>query len=124
MCNTAIVSINLSNVNSALITIFLGNLFTTIEAARTMLESGMKRSKIFKKWFSVSIGVLFSILLGYLLINFISLNHASIILGFPAGALLAMITESLIPESYQGARYSIGLSMSLGFILGYILFHF
>ena len=110
--------------NSALITIFLGNLFTTIEAARTMLESRMNKSKIFKKWFSVFIGVLFSILLGYLLINFISLNHASIILGFPAGALLAMITESLIPESYQGARYSIGLSMSLGFILGYILFHF
>ena len=41
-----IISINLAHVYAALYAIFLGNLFTTIEAARTMFESGIDSKKI------------------------------------------------------------------------------
>jgi hypothetical protein len=34
-----------------------------------------------------------------------------------------MIAESIIPEGYEKARYTIGLSSSFGFLVGYMLFH-
>lgn len=106
----------------AISAIFLGNLATTVEAARNMYEGGIKRLKIFRIWTYVFLAVAASTIIGYLISQYIAKEHTSMILGFAAGALLAMIAESIIPEGYEKARYSIGLSSSFGFLLGYVLF--
>jgi len=108
---------------SVISAIFLGNLATTIEAAKNMYKGGIKKLKILRIWTYVFLVVAVSTIIGYLISQYIAKEHTSIILGFAAGALLAMIAESIIPEGYEKARYSIGLSSSFGFLIGYILFN-
>lgn len=119
-----IVDLGLSHLIAAIIALFLGNLATTIQASRNMFERGYNSNKIIKIWLLIFVSVIIATITGYLLIKHIPIISTSIILGFAAGALLAMITESLLPEGFKGAKYSIGLPTSFGFILGYILFHF
>jgi ZIP family zinc transporter len=108
---------------SAISAIFLGNLATTIEAAKNMYQGGINRLKILRIWTYVFLAVLASTIIGYLISQYIAKEYTSVILGFAAGALLAMIAESIIPEGYEKARYSIGLSSSFGFLVGFVLFH-
>jgi ZIP family zinc transporter len=108
---------------SAVSAIFLGNLATTIEAAKNMYQGGINRLKILRIWTYVFLAVAASAIIGYLISQYIAKEHTSVILGFAAGALLAMIAESIIPEGYEKARYTIGLSSSFGFLVGYMLFH-
>jgi zinc transporter ZupT len=51
-------------------------------------------------------------------------EQLSIIIGFAADALMAFITEELIPQAFKRAELHIGLSSSFGFLLGLALFHF
>lgn len=108
---------------SAISALFRGNLATTIEAAKNMYQGGLNRLKIIRIWIYVFLAVAASTIIGYLISQYIAKEHTSVILGFAAGALLAMIAESIMPEGYEKARYSIGLSSSFGFLVGYILFH-
>jgi hypothetical protein len=45
-----IIALNLPGLTSAVVVLFLGNPAATLEGAKRMVEEGVARSEIFKKW--------------------------------------------------------------------------
>ncbi len=125
-----IIALDLSNLFGATITLFLGNLSSTIEGAKRMYEEGMgsenikeKRKKIFQQWMYVFLIVSIAAPLGYYLVKPLSHGQISIILGFAAGALMAFLTEDLIPEAYKKSNFYNGIATTFGFLIGFTLFN-
>jgi ZIP family zinc transporter len=125
-----IIALNLSNLWGAVITLFLGNLCSTIEGAKRMYDEGIgteskreKGKKIFQHWMYVFIIVSIAAPLGYYLVQPLSHAQISVILGFAAGVLMAFLTEDLIPEAYKKANFYNGISTTFGFLLGFMLFN-
>ena len=105
--------------NSA--TLFLGNLATAMEAAKSMIDRGDTGKRILLRWIIVFIIVGLATPLGFLIARPGSGPQLSIILGAAAGALLALITEELIPQAYSQSRIHIGLAATFGFLLAFTL---
>ena len=125
-----IIALNLSNLWGAAITLFLGNMCSTIEGAKRMYDEGMgtennreKRKKIFQYWMYVFIIVSIAAPLGYYLVQPLTHAQISVILGFAAGVLMAFLTEDLIPEAYKKANFYNGIATTFGFLLGFMLFN-
>ncbi|MDR4489766.1 MAG: hypothetical protein R2685_02535 [Candidatus Nitrosocosmicus sp.] len=119
-----LIAIEHSAIIGALLALFLGNLATAIEGAERMIEQKIVFRKIILRWLMVSLIVTATIPLGYFLVRSLTNEQISIILGFAAGALLAFITEELIPAAFKKTKYHIGLATTFGFVIGYLLFHF
>ena len=109
---------------AAVFSLFLGNLTATMEGARRMKEEGKNSRLILKRWSLIAIVVAISGPIGYFLARPLSNEHLSILIGFAAGDLIAFIVEDLIPEAYKKVEWHTGLSSSLGFLTGLILFNF
>lgn len=89
-----------------------------------MIEQRNTVKKILFRWSIVFAIIATTTPLGYFLVKPLTNEEISIILGFAAGALMAFITEELIPAAFKKNKYHIGLSTTFGFIIGYLFFHF
>jgi ZIP family zinc transporter len=80
-----------------------------------MLASGWARSKITRLWLAVCVLSISAAALGYLLGQFLPGATGAVVDAFAAGALLVMLTDSMIPESFEHGGREAGLLMVLGF---------
>ena len=119
-----IIALNLPELMSAVIALFLCNLTATMEGAKRMIDYSKHHSKIFKQWLYVFIIVTIGGPLGWYLEKPLIPEQLSMIISFAAGALMAFITEELIPQAYKRVEIHIGLSSSFGFIIALTLFHY
>ncbi len=62
--------------------------------------------------------------IGYYLVKPHTNDQIAIALGFAAGALMAFITEELIPQAYARYHFHIGIAATAGFLLGFLVFHY
>ncbi|MEJ7642903.1 MAG: hypothetical protein WKF36_12030 [Candidatus Nitrosocosmicus sp.] len=117
-----IIALNIEGLIAATLALFIGNLAATMEGSKRMYEENRQRFQTLKQW-----GCIFTIIaiggpIGWYLEKPLNPEQLSIIIGFAAGALMAFITEELIPQAYKRAELHIGLSSSFGFLLGLALF--
>ncbi len=89
-----------------------------------MVEQGITRSKIFKKWAYVFAIITAAGPAGYYLVEPLSNDQIAIVLGFAAGAVMTFITEQLIPQAYAKYQFHIGIASTAGFLLGFLVFHY
>lgn len=80
-----------------------------------MLKSGWSRSKITRLWLAVCGMSILAAALGYTLAQFLPDATGAAIDAFAAGALLVMLTDSMIPESFEHGGREAGLFLVLGF---------
>lgn len=80
-----------------------------------MLKSGWSRSKITRLWLAVCGMSILAAALGYTLAQFLPDATGAAIDAFAAGALLVMLTDSMIPESFEHGGKEAGLFLVLGF---------
>ncbi len=80
-----------------------------------MLSSGWQKSKITKLWLAVCALSILSAGLGYWLATLIPGATGAVVDAFAAGALLVMLTDSMIPESFEHGGKESGLSLVIGF---------
>ena len=119
-----IIALNLQGLMSAVLALFLGNLTATMEGAKRMVDDSKHNLKIFNQWLYVFIIVTIGGPLGWYLEKTLTPEQLSMIISFAAGALMAFITEELIPQAYKRVELHIGLSSSFGFIIALALFHY
>lgn len=118
-----IIALNLQGLMSAVLALFLGNLTATMEGAKRMVDDS-KHNLIFNQWLYVFVIVTIGGPLGWYLEKPLNPEQLSMIISFAAGALMAFITEELIPQAYKRVELHIGLSSSFGFIIALALFHY
>lgn len=80
-----------------------------------MLSSGWARSKITRLWLAVCGLSILAAALGYGLAQFLPGATGAAVDAFAAGALFVMLTDSMIPESFEHGGRETGLFLVLGF---------
>jgi ZIP family zinc transporter len=95
--------------------ITLGNLPESLSASSGMKEAGRSTRWILSLWGGIDLGTAVLTVVGYGLSNVLSHEVGLLMQAFGAGALLAMVAETLLPEAAHGApRYS-GIVAAAGF---------
>jgi len=82
-----------------------------------MLSSGWPKPKITKLWLAVCGLSILAAGLGYWLATLMPRATGAVVDAFAAGALLVMLTDSLLPESFEHGGKEAGLSLVIGFSL-------
>lgn len=80
-----------------------------------MLKSGWAKSKITRLWLAVCALSITAAVLGYWLAQLLPGATGAAVDAFAAGALLVMLTDSMIPESLEHGGKETGLFLVIGF---------
>jgi ZIP family zinc transporter len=104
-----------------LIGIVLSNLPEGLSSSSGLRIAGWPRARVVKMWLLVVVVSAVSAALGYVLLDPASGRTGAFAQGFAAGALLAMITDTMLPESYTVEQVSTGALVAIGFAVSLML---
>jgi ZIP family zinc transporter len=104
-----------------LIGVVLSNLPEGLSSSSGLRIAGWTRARVVKMWLLVMVVSAVSAALGYVLLDPASGRTGAFAQGFAAGALLAMITDTMLPESYDVERVSTGSLVAIGFAISLML---
>lgn len=109
---------------SMMIAVLLSNLPEGISGAQGMKIAGKSKRFIFSVWgITIAFSVLASVL-GYHYLGSASEKAIALTLSLAAGAILAMIADTMIPEAFdEGGRF-VALATALGFLLAFMISHY
>jgi len=95
--------------------VFVSNLPEGMAASSGFRKAGWSTGKIIGVWLGVAAASAFSAAFGYALFGEMSSLEGIYVAGFAAGALLTMLSDTMLPEAYEQAGPSAGLWTTLGF---------
>jgi ZIP family zinc transporter len=101
--------------------VFLSNLPEGIAGTAGLQKGGWDRWRIIRLWSIVVIASAIASLVGATLLAGGQGEVHAFILGFAGGAILTMLTDTLIPEAFENAGDLAGLMTTLGFGLAFAL---
>jgi len=100
---------------SMLVAVFVSNLPEAIAATSGLITSGWRRSRVLALWTGVASASALASAAGYALLADSSPRNRSFVLAFAGGAILTMLSTSMIPVAFEDARRPVGLATTLGF---------
>lgn len=95
--------------------VFISNLPEAIAGTTGMRASGWNKKRIILLWLFIAVTCAFATVAGYSLFSGASDNWLSFIQAFAGGAILIMLANSMIPESYEHGGKLTGIFTVLGF---------
>lgn len=98
-----------------LVAVFLSNLPESLSATEDLLAGGFTRLRVVGVWATVAVASAIAAGLGFALLDAAPLSLIVGMQAFAAGAILAMLAESMIPEAYEIGGRPVGLATALGF---------
>jgi len=98
-----------------LVAVFISNLPEAIAGTSGMVAGAWSRKMILILWFIISIVCAFASVAGYGLLTNASHYTISFIQTFAAGAILVMLSNTMIPEAYEHGGKLAGIFTVLGF---------
>jgi ZIP family zinc transporter len=101
--------------------ILLSNLPEGLSSSSGLRIAGWARARVVRMWLVVIVVAAVSAALGYALLDPASGRTGALAQGFAAGALLAMITDTMLPEAYDVERVSTGSLVAIGFAVSLML---
>ena len=104
--------------------IFLSNFPESISSISGLRKEGMSKNKILLMWASVGLLTALTTLLSYFFLHDINPNTLGILEALAAGAILAMLADSMMPEAYEEGGYAIAILTILGFITAFVISRF
>lgn len=100
-----------------LIAIAIGNVPEALSGAAGMQLAGRSHRYILLLWGAIAAGATLLTVVGYAASGLIDPAWTPLLKAFGAGALLAMIAETMIPEAFHGSPRFSGLVVAVGFCL-------
>ena len=100
---------------------FLANIPQGLSSAAGMKSAGLSRRYIFTIWIGIPLVIGLTAAVGTLVLGALSPQLPPAILAFAAGAVLAMLAETMIPEAFERAQPFIGLITVVGFLAAFLL---
>ena len=101
--------------------ILLSNLPEGLSSSSGLRIAGWARARVVRMWLVVIVVAAVSAAHGYALLDPASGRTGALAQGFAAGALLAMITDTMLPEAYDVERVSTGSLVAIGFAVSLML---
>jgi ZIP family zinc transporter len=106
---------------TALIAIFLSNLPEALASASGMRKAGRSTGYIFSVWGGIAIVSGIAAMIGNLLFSGADPVLAASASAIAAGAILAMLADTMIPEAFETVHEYTGLITALGFLSAFWL---
>jgi len=103
------------------IAIFISNVPEGLSSSAGMKKSGRSAQYIFLLWIGIALVSGIAALLGYTVFSGFSPEVIAATLAVAAGGILAMLTDTMIPEAYQTAHNFAGIITVIGFLAAFIL---
>jgi len=105
----------------AVIAIFISNIPEGLSSSVGMKKAGRSRTYIFGLWIAITFISGVASLIGYAAFRNSSGDFIAAITAVAAGAMLAMLADTMIPEAFDEARNWAGLITVIGFLVAFIL---
>ncbi|MFA5197498.1 MAG: ZIP family metal transporter [Patescibacteria group bacterium] len=101
--------------------IVLSNFPEGISSITGLRKEGFKKEKIFIIWGIVAAVTALTTIASFVFLHDVNPNTIGILEAFAAGAILAMLADSMIPEAYEEGGFSIAFLTILGFLVAFII---
>jgi ZIP family zinc transporter len=101
--------------------VFLSNVPEGLSSAAGMKKAGRSIGYIFGVWGAIAIVSGVAALLGYALFSHFSVEIIAATMAVAAGAILAMLSDTMIPEAFEQAHDFAGLITVFGFLAAFVL---
>ncbi|MFL6417353.1 MAG: ZIP family metal transporter [Bryobacteraceae bacterium] len=105
----------------AVVAIFISNIPEGLSSSAGMKKAGRSRVYVFGLWGAITVISAIAALLGYVACRGTSGDFIAAITATAAGAMLAMLADTMIPEAFDEARNWAGLITVAGFLVAFIL---
>jgi ZIP family zinc transporter len=107
----------------AVVAIFLSNIPEGLSSAAGMKKAGRSPLYVFGLWCTIALACSLASLAGYSLFRHFSGNVIAATTATAAGAILAMLADTMVPEAYEMAHDFSGLITVAGFLAAFVLAH-
>ncbi|SJZ37724.1 zinc transporter, ZIP family [Marinactinospora thermotolerans DSM 45154] len=101
--------------------VFISNVPEGLSSAAGMRRAGRGRGYVFGLWMAIAVASGIAAMLGYGLLGSAPDEVVAGITALAAGAILAMVADTMIPEAFEDAHLLIGLITVVGFLLAFAL---
>jgi len=105
----------------AVAAIFLSNIPEGLSSAAGMKKAGRSITYVFGVWVGIAIISAIAALLGYAVFRHFSAEVVAATTATAAGAILAMLADTMIPEAFEQAHNLAGLITVAGFLVSFVL---
>ncbi|MDQ0378548.1 ZIP family metal transporter [Amycolatopsis thermophila] len=106
---------------AVLAAVFISNVPEGLSSAAGMKQAGRGAGYVFGVWGGIAVASGVSALLGNLLLDGASPATVAVITAIAAGAILAMIADTMVPEAFERAGLATGLVTALGFLTAFAI---
>lgn len=107
-----------------LVAIVLSNFPEGISSITGLKKEGFSKRNIYLMWTIVALILAAIAVLSFAFLHDINPNTIGIIEAFAAGAILAMLADTMMPEAFEEGGFSIGILTVFGFLVAFILSRF
>jgi zinc transporter, ZIP family len=104
-----------------LVAVFISNLPESISSTAGLLTSGWKHSRILWMWIAITLISGLASLAGYGFFQGSPPSTVAFVDAFAAGAILTMLSSSMMPEAYQHGGKLVGVVTTLGFAVAFTI---
>jgi ZIP family zinc transporter len=103
--------------------VFISNIPEGLSSSAGMRGAGRSKGYVFGVWGAIAAASTLSAVLGYAVVGSFSPAVIAAVTAVAAGAILAMIADTMIPEAFEDAHLAIGLITTCGFLVSFALSH-
>lgn len=103
------------------VAILISNVPEGLSSTASLKQSGRSRSYVFLLWAGIALASAIAAVAGFALLDTASGETTAFVTAIAAGAILAMISDTMIPEAFRTAHALTGLLATAGFLLSYAI---
>ncbi len=104
-----------------LIAVFISNVPESLSSTAGLVAGGWTRMRVLWMWIAIALVSGLASLAGYALFEDASPDVIAFVLTFAAGAILTMLSDTMIPEAYRHGGKLVGVVVTLGFAVAYVI---
>jgi ZIP family zinc transporter len=101
--------------------VFISNLPESISSTSGLLSGGWEKSRILWMWVAIALISGLASLAGYGLFQNSPPDTVAFVLAFAAGAILTMLSETMMPEAFEHGGKWVGVATTLGFAVAFTI---
>lgn len=103
------------------VAIVLANIPEGLSSVPGLIREGFSKKKIIAVWLTAAIITLIGALVSFVFLHKLDPNILGFLESFSAGAILAMIADTMMPEAYEEGGFVVGILTVFGFLIAFIL---
>jgi len=101
--------------------VFISNLPEAVSSTSGLVTSGWAKSRILWMWIAIALVSGIASLAGYALFQDSAPGTVAFVLAFAAGAILTMLSQTMMPEAYEHGGKWVGVMTTLGFAVAFTI---